>query len=342
MKKRLVSLVLAWIVMLCLMPMLAMAGTAPAKSFREAYTETGNMLMASASSMVSGDDYQSDWKAFGLARAGKTLPQSYIDSAKANFSGNPVPLLALKAAGVTPSDQQVTNMVKNYDYTGYITNAAAELLALDACGTSTDLRETLISHLLSGQQENGAWGYTYDNVFYEDMDSTCIAVQALAPYYGKDSRIMSAIDKSLTYIKNRQNADGSFGAWGPSVETTAQVITALTSLRLDPVTYCGRSCIDGLLTLSAADGGFISAYDANITNAQGYYALVAYERYLAGKNTLYDMTPEKPSHSSHGTLPDTAEVNSAATGDGGVVICAVMAAASSVASAAWMRKRDKA
>ena len=95
------------------------------------------------------------------------------------------------------------------------------------------------------------------------------------------------------------------------METTAQVIVALTALGLDPTTYCKKSCIDGLLTFSKDIGGFSSSGNPNITNAQCYYALVAYYRYLSGKTSLYDMRQAKTAGIG-GTLGDTSSFTDAA------------------------------
>lgn len=110
---------------------------------------------------------------------------------------------------------------------------------------------------------------------------------------------------------------------------------------LDPAKYYAHSCIDGLLTLSLSEGGFIAGWSQaynDMSTYEGFYALVAYRRYLAGKNALYDMTADPVKHHSSSTETVSA-VPAAQTGDMGVVMYGAMALASTLGTVALSRRR---
>ena len=99
-----------------------------------------------------------------------------------------------------------------------------------------------------------------------------------------------------------QNEDGSFGSTdGVSSESCAQVIVALTALGINPDTDVrfvknGNSVLDALCGFAVDGGGFMHIPGSNrdgMATEQGYYALVAYDRYLKGETALYDMVDVK-------------------------------------------------
>ena len=72
----------------------------------------------------------------------------------------------------------------------------------------------------------------------QDVDITAMVLQSLAPYYSSDAKVKVAVDKALDYLSNIQEEDGAFSSiYGDvSLESTAQVIVALTSLGINPMT----------------------------------------------------------------------------------------------------------
>lgn len=162
-------------------------------------------------------------------------------------------------------------------------------------GARQTTREALLEEILSRQLPSGGWSMDGETV---DVDITAMALQALAPYYGKQEAVTAAADKALKLLSLLQNGDGSYSDNGePCAESSAQVVVALTSLGIDPdgdarFIKNGHSVLDGL-TAFWNGGGFChtarGAADAMATE-QGYYALVSYLRYLDGKTALYDMT----------------------------------------------------
>ena len=307
MKKRIISIILAFAVVLGLVPtVMAEGGT----SVSRAYSATRSLLSRQKGTYqwANGNVNADDWCAFALARDGISIPQSYIDSvekftptAKSSVSECGRAILLLTACGEEVRDALLTAVTAKYNF-AYSGDVIYALLALDSKNytvpTGGMSRKELINLLLNLQQKDHAWGYSYyDTDMWEtpygtDVDTTAEAITALTPYYS-DAKVKTAVDNALLYLKSQQNADGTFGYGGSaSVESTAQVIVALTSLEIDPTDWNGKNMVKAMCTMAETSGGFLNyenKYDEYST-ANGYYALVAYERFKAHKTALYDMT----------------------------------------------------
>lgn len=74
-------------------------------------------------------------------------------------------------------------------------------------------------------------GWTFSGN-YPDVDMTCMAIQALAPY-GENPEVAEAIDKAVKWISERQSRNGGFVSYGnESSESASQVIAALAALAI--------------------------------------------------------------------------------------------------------------
>lgn len=185
-----------------------------------------------------------------------------------------------------------------------------EIPVLEGVSTQTT-REGLASFILKRQITDGGWALG-ENAQAADADVTAMAIQALAPYYMNNADVKSAVDKALAWLSAQQQADGGFASNNANnAESAAQVIVALTSLGINPHTDTrfvknGHSAIDALLSFAAAEGGFYHIKAGGNDNGgaqpgvadpmaadQAMYALVAYDRQLKGKTSLYDMTDVK-------------------------------------------------
>lgn len=169
-----------------------------------------------------------------------------------------------------------------------------EIPAVGGNGTQAT-RESLIQTILSAQQKDGGWDLG-DGVV--DVDTTAMAIQALAPYYKENQDVRTAVNQALTVLSDLQNADGGFTAFGSaSSESCAQVIVALTSLGMNPNTDArfiknGKSVLDALAAYYVSGGGFRHTLNGEVdamATEQGYYALVSYYRLIENKTSLYDM-----------------------------------------------------
>ena len=319
MKKKGISLLLVLAMVLSLVSTVMAEDTSAVKSV---YTATRQKLSARMGT-YRWENGQDDWDVFALARDGFSISQTYKDciknftpTEKTHITDYARAILTLTACGEKVSDALLTGVT---DLSRLLSNneVISALLALDSKNYTVPnggmSRETLINMILASQQPDNAWGYsdynkdTHQWVCYgSEVDTTAMAITALAPYYSKNLKVEAAIDSALVWLRNQQIAEGkpegAFLSWGSvSVESTAQVIVALTTLGKDPTKWNGHDAVAAMCTMAVPGGGFLGAvyneayeftgYAYNeMSTAQGYYALVAYERFKAHKSALYDMT----------------------------------------------------
>lgn len=294
-------------------------GSGDDTDIQKIYAETRAYLGAYADKDPAG---VSDWAALGLARDGVKLDDAYYNAVCAyvaeniNDKGqlssrlsteNSRRILALTAIG-----RDVTNVAGHDLLTGlsdlsYVTRqglngAVYALLALDCGGYDvpeggTATREALINAILDKALPAGGWAYSGTEA---DPDMTAVAIQALAPYYGSNESVKSAVDKALEILSAMQTENGGFISSGSeNSESSAQIVIALTALGIDPekdsrFVKNGKSALDALCSYAVDGGGFKhiaadAAPDA-VATQQGYCALVAYQRFINGSSRLYDMT----------------------------------------------------
>ncbi|MBE6464481.1 MAG: hypothetical protein E7003_04085 [Eggerthellaceae bacterium] len=222
-------------------------------------------------------------------------------------------ILALTAAHYDASDlggYDLTKGLADYDAIDKqgVNAAIYALLAFDShdyvipeadAGATQTTREKLIENILSAQLADGGWDYMGTNA---DPDLTAMAIQALAKYVDTDANVKAAVDKAVAKLSDMQLDTGGFASWGSENSMSAsQVIVALTELGIDPDTDSrfiknGKSVLDALCTYACAGGGF-GWVDTNYNLAatqQGFYALVAYNRFVERETSLYDMTDVYP------------------------------------------------
>ncbi len=175
------------------------------------------------------------------------------------------------------------------------------LLLLDAGGytppeNAAEIRERLLSSLLSLQHADGAWGLTDDAA---DADLTAMAVQALAPY--KETEAKTAIEKALAWLSSQQTSDGGFSVNGEvSAETASQVILACCALGTDPDTSAlgfSGGLTAALERFRTPDGSFkhvLTEENGNLlATQQALLAICAVERLRAGEPFVYDFHNEQ-------------------------------------------------
>ncbi|MDU4890731.1 MAG: DUF4430 domain-containing protein [Clostridium sp.] len=132
-----------------------------------------------------------------------------------------------------------------------------------------------------------------------DPDITAMALQSLAPYK-EDPKVKPYIDRAIQVLADIQLPSGGYASWGTTnSESIAQVIVALTALGIDPATDTrfikegGNWIVSAIMDFYVQGGGFKHILDGEkdaMATDQGMYALVAYNRFVNGKNSLYDMT----------------------------------------------------
>lgn len=173
------------------------------------------------------------------------------------------------------------------------------LITLDAGGFEVPqnakyTRETMISHILDGQEESGGFGL---NVGSADVDMTAMALQALAPYRENCSE---QIEKALAYLQEKMTDDCTFIGYGAeNAESTAQTVIALCALGIDPARdsrFCrdGQTLLGGLERFRLSDGTYTHTLDNPTTDMmaseQVLLAQLAVYRFQQGSGRLYDFT----------------------------------------------------
>lgn len=263
-----------------------------------------------------------EWAVLALARGNADILNSYYDGyydrvvayVRTNISSgklnadkstdNARIALALTAIGEDPTSVGGHNLLTalddvTYDLKQGINGPIWALIALDSKNYTSSSRDELIEAILGNRTSDGGWAL---DGTVTDVDMTAMAIQALAPYYKSNKNVQDVVDAALAWLSTKQSSDGGFSSWGnANAESCAQVIVALSALNIDADTDSrfvknGHSALENLLTFEQADGSFLhtlpgSDKDNNqMSSEQGTYALVAYDRFKTGKNSLYNMT----------------------------------------------------
>lgn len=288
----------------------------------------------SASATLISIGEKSKWESgnefvlLSLARDGK-IKESYVNeyysSISKKLSANKSPVIkenistenskaviALTAMGVDPTSVNGYNLLQPLSDMTYILKQGINgpvwaLLAFDSYGyeipacqntANQATRENIIKVISGAQHADGGWAY---GGLSSDVDMTAMALQALAPYYGRDGfeDATAAVDKAISWLSFAQDENGAFSTGGlVTSESISQVIIALTTLGIDVdsddrFVKNGKSTMDALMTFKVK-GGFkhISSETSknNLGTTQGYTALVAYQRAKNGESGIYDMS----------------------------------------------------
>ena len=165
-------------------------------------------------------------------------------------------------------------------------------------------RDMYIAEILRRQTHDGGWNLTagvrgeVERGEVGDPDITGMALQALAKYQDR-ADVRSATNRALNMLSAVQDEDGGFSSWGdPNSESAVQVLVALTELGIpfddNRFVKNGNTIVDNILSFQNADGSFnhTTGPDGNsqMASEQALYALVAVQRAIEGRNSLYRMS----------------------------------------------------
>ncbi|MBQ9086489.1 MAG: DUF4430 domain-containing protein [Clostridia bacterium] len=162
--------------------------------------------------------------------------------------------------------------------------------------TAPRVVETILAH----QCDDGGWALTGD---VGDVDVSAMAIQALSVYYGSDDSVKRSVDRALSFLSERQLAQGDYVSYGvENPESGAQVIVALSSMGIDCQTDSrfikdGNTLFDGILKYRLPDGSFAHKQgESSNQNAtmQVFYSMVSYLRMAEGKPPLYVLDRAEP------------------------------------------------
>lgn len=270
-----------------------------------------------------------EWAVIALARGNYGVPESYYSNyytgitehlqevngvlSTSKYTEYSRLILALSAIGKNPADvggYHLLERLADYDKTVSqgINGAIFALLALDSNDYEIPQvqvpvqasRQQYIDNILNREVKKDtdeAGGFALFGSA-ADPDITAMALQALAPYRSQP-KVSAAVDRAVAALSDLQQPEGGYTAFGStSSESISQVIVALTALGIDPATdsrfvKSGGNLVSALLRFYVEGGGFKHVLTGNVdamASEQGTYALVAYDRYVKGKNSLYHMT----------------------------------------------------
>lgn len=265
--------------------------------------------------------YGAEWQILALARSNAAVPEDYYNTYYNNVElkvaeemqkDNPFTyvsnieklVIVLNAIGKDPTNVGGYNLV---DYIWNMENIESQginalvyaLIALDSKNytepiNAVNTRESLINKILSLKTVDGGFTYGASNA---DQDMTGMTLQALAKYYETNNNVKAVINEALALLSSMQRADGGFdNSWGNNPYGAAQIALALTELKLDPTDSKNGfvkengDIISYLFSLQKADGGFgADANSDSFLTPQVFYSLVGYDRFLNGKNSLYNI-----------------------------------------------------
>lgn len=292
------------------------------------------------------EKYKDEWNIFSILRSGETIEQGKLDKyyesvvKQLNTSSKNMRVtdlarvaLALEAMGKNPTDVGGFNVLEAiYNHKDMMTDSSNcpifGLLALD--GRNYEIpkdakwsRKDLVTQILKFQKASGGFGLSIEGDT-TSIDMTGMALQALAPYYEDADypEVKSAVDKALKHFKDNITTNAGFLDMGSENScTTAQVLTAVSALNIDPTVkengfvQNGNNMISNLHTYKK-DAGFAwqaTMQGQEMATQQVTYALVAYQRMAEGQTRLYDFTDvpeENPSvkpEAPKGTVTLTVE-----------------------------------
>lgn len=268
-------------------------------------------------SLLSKAEPLSDWVAFGLARSGLAVGNKYLPLASKSVEDGSLRLvtdfarvaLAVNANGgdasaIGSGKSNLLAKIANFEkITAQGPNAPAyALLALDAAGYVEGAndrwsRDALIEWLVNQRNSDGGWSLAPGK---SDVDITAIVLSALAPYKAREDiqgvkDLATVVDGAIAWLSSAQRETAGFGYGAESSESAAQVLIALTSLGIDPVSdprfvKNGKSTLARLLEYRLENGQFSHLASGEANGMATFYALLgltAVERWMDGLPGLY-------------------------------------------------------
>ena len=170
-----------------------------------------------------------------------------------------------------------------------------------------------VNAILELQREDGGWRVTGNS---SDVDVSAMAIQALAPLIHEREDVRVAVEHGLDFLSSAQLGNGAYMSYGvENLESTAQVLIALCSLNIDPLTderfiKDGNDIFDGMILFRLDDGSFSHTEkgDSNKNaTVQALCGTVAYLRMIDGKDGLYMLDrcrPEEVERAEHSDRTD--------------------------------------
>ncbi|MFA9422021.1 MAG: S-layer homology domain-containing protein [Sedimentibacter sp.] len=296
----------------------------------------------------SSKSYNSPWAILGLARSEVSVDSEYYEKYYTNleqlledksgvlnermYSDYSGAILALSAIGKDPTNIVGYNLLEKLaDFNNVvaqgINGAVWALLAIDACDyeipqvdniSNITTREKLINYILSREIIGGGWSMGETT---PDPDVTAMVMQALAKYNGLPN-VEVSVERGLTWLSTAQQNNGGYESWETkNSESDSQVIVALCSLGINPQTdvmfvkQTSNNVLSNIINnFYVSSGGFMHTEKTSVdglATIQGFHALVAYDRLLKGKPSLYNMSDVEKKYDDNNQTNDTTSTQTA-------------------------------
>ena len=174
------------------------------------------------------------------------------------------------------------------------------LIALDCGGYETSdptIRQQCVDAIVSAQHNDGGWSLVTAKAQPSNVDITGMTLTALYPYRDQPA-VAEACEEAFAWLSESQLDNGGFPyGKGETSESCVWAIVAATTWGINPDTdprfiKNGNSAIDNLLTYYLEDEAKFEHGRGAGANAmatdQATYGLIAYDRLVKGKPSLYD------------------------------------------------------
>ena len=266
------------------------------------------LCLARSGYLSVGDSYFADYYKRIEATVSEIAAEVNLHGAlhKSKSTENSRLIVALSAIGKDARDVGGWNPVEAYSMGGLswikkqgINGTIWTLIALDSGNYETSdptIRQQCVDSILAARHDDGGWSLVTAKAQPSNVDITCMTLTALYPYRDQPE-VAAACAEAIEWLSESQLDTGGFPyGKGETSESCAWAIVALCTWGIHPDTDSrfiknGKSAVDNLLSYYVeADKMF--AHQGTESNAmatdQACYALIAYDRFLDGKNALYD------------------------------------------------------
>ena len=252
--------------------------------------------------LTDGAGTTSEWYIIGLLQYNKNLDfSSYADSLEDYLSKNDISsassrlkyALVLYGCGRGENSFVRDTLDSSVGEQGIMSYVYGLHLFSNGLRSDSITAEEVIQKILSLQLSDGGWAVTGTK---SDADVTAMTLQALAPYYKDRADVTQAVDTALQMLSEMQLESGAYRSYGvQNPESTAQVVTALSALGIDPFSDArfikgDNTLLDGIMAYRLEGGGFShtlgGSYNQNAT-VQVFYSMVAAYRQENGLGPLY-------------------------------------------------------
>ncbi len=216
-------------------------------------------------------------------------------------------IVALSAIGKDATSVGDWNLVEAYSANGInwirrqgMNGTIWTLIALDSGNYETSdptIRQQCVDAIVAAQHNDGGWSLVTAKTQPSNVDITGMTLTALYPYRDQPE-VAAACETAFAWLSESQLDNGGFPyGQGETSESCVWAIVALTTWGINPDTdprfiKNGNSAIDNLLTYYVeAEARFEHGRGAGsnaMATDQATYALVAYDRFVNGENTLFD------------------------------------------------------